>query len=674
MILSKTLRVLLAACLCAVAFPAIATPSPAETPRWVQATPFGGPIVDLEQAPSAPRILYAVAGNGRVFRSLDGGATWHRRKGSLEDDYIVDIVVAPSDAGTLYARSGGFSHLFRTRDGGLTWSRIAPELGIHAIAMDKNHPGVLFAAALDGLYRSDDGGDSWVRVAFAGEAVNGVAIDPRATDTIFAVTAGDSFDQTPALTWKSTDRGATWTSTVLPLATNISGLARFVFDPVRPEILYLAFIGFYPSWGLVLRSSDGGASWSELPVAYVLDLAAAPNGTLLAATDAGLERSSDGGATWEPPIEPGAIPPGGPPRDSLTRLLVSSAAPGELFAAGRVGIWKSGDNGASWATSHHGILAQGAYDVAVSPTGPPAVLAVAGSSVFRSADQGATWARLHSILEGPQPYAIQAFDPRHPRTVYGIDTDGQASFPVVSTNGGRQWSKLHIPFNCDSSGSICDVSLTMVELDLQDPASILAGGRFYFHFVGPGIFLLRSTDGGETWQELAPVADIGDLAIDPRRRSTYHAVGCTGLFLSTDAGATWKQTGNGLPERLCIDQRRPVLTIDPRDARRFYVSTLNQGIFASSDGGATFRAMNRGLETAPVVSLLIDPTDSSKLYAGVAGQGVFQWNAERRKWTPLNRGLPLGGFDGIIDLDPRQPSILYAASSREGVFRLDLEP
>jgi photosystem II stability/assembly factor-like uncharacterized protein len=348
--------------------------------------------------------------------------------------------------------------------------------------------------------------------------------------------------------------------------------------------------------------------------------------------------------------------------------------PGELLAAGVSGVWKSVDNGTSWAPSNQGLLAQGASEVAVAPTGPPAVFALAGISLSGSADQGATWTRLHSVLDGPQPYVIEAFDPSHPGTIYGIDTDTQAAFPVVSTDGGRRWSKLHIPFNNDSGSSIGEVYLTMVTLDRQDPASILVGGWFWFQYRGYGDFLLRSTDGGRTWKRLNPVRGIGELVVDAEQRDTYHAVGCRGVYRSTDAGTTWQITRKGLPKQLCArDGRRPVLTADPQDPRRLYVGTGSQGVFASSDGGATFQAMNRGLETAAVIRLLIDPSDSSRLYAGVAGKGVFRWNAEQRKWTPLNRGLPLAQFAGIVALDPRNPSLLYAASPVEGVFRLDLE-
>jgi hypothetical protein len=99
---------------------------------------------------------------------------------------------------------------------------------------------------------------------------------------------------------------------------------------------------------------------------------------------------------------------------------------------------------------------------------------------------------------------------------------------------------------------------------------------------------------------------------------------------------------------------------------------LTKVVFTSSDGGATFHAMSRGLENAPVASLLIDPADPSKLYAGVAQKGVFRWKPGQRTWAPLNNGLPLTEFTGVVALDPQHPSLLYAARA-EGVFRLDLE-
>lgn len=81
--------------------------------------------------------------------------------------------------------------------------------------------------------------------------------------------------------------------------------------------------------------------------------------------------------------------------------------------------------------------------------------------------------------------------------------------------------------------------------------------------------------------------------------------------------------------------------------------------------------MSRGLKTGHITVLLIDPTDSTRLYAADTAQGVFQWIAALRQWMPINNGLPLATFEGILALDPQHPSILYAGTSDQGIFRLD---
>ena len=660
-----------AAGLYAAAVLTLAASSWAAAPRWVQATPFGGSILALAQAPSAPRILYAAAYDGRVYRSLDDGAAWHRRAARIGGHgQVFDLAVDPRDAQTVYARTSSYE-LFRSRDGGATWAQIGPESqAVAAVALDRHHPGTVLVLASPGLYRSDDGGDSWLLLAtFESPYVLGMAIDPHATDTIFAVVNGASAEEAVTVR-KSTNRGATWTSAELPEASGYrDGGSHFVFHPSRPDILYLFFDHESLSGAPVFRSTDGGGSWSQLPLQVTVNgLAVLPEGTLFIATDFGLGRSDDGGATWEPSQWPGF--PSGPPYDTLTQILASSAEDGELIAAGSAGIWKSGDRGASWDTSNQGILAQSAAQVAVAPTGPHDVFAQAGVSLFRSTDQGGTWTRLQSKLEGLQPYVIEGFDLHQPRTLYGIAWDGQADFPVASTDGGSHWSEPDFPYRCGGD-SICDVTVATMTVDRY--GSIIVSGSYYFHFVGGGNFLLRSLDGGQTWDSQSPIEGIIDLVVDPRRRGTWHAVSCKGVFRSRDAGDTWQRVGRGLPTHLCpLHWKGAVLAVDPQDSQRLYLGTLKRGIFASSDGGTTFSSLSQGLPMEPVTTLLVDPTDSSKLYAGLAQKGVFRWNAERRRWTPLNQGLPIGDFGGSIDLDPRHPSILYAATAA-GVFRLDLD-
>jgi photosystem II stability/assembly factor-like uncharacterized protein len=649
-----------------------AAPS-AAVPRWTQATPFGGSISAVAEAPSSPQTLYAAVRSGGFYASLDGGLTWRPRQGFAPGVVILELLVDHHDRRTVYARTES-TELLRTRDGGRHWSQITPDShSVTGLALDGGDPDVLYAATVAGLYRSVDAGATWTLAAFEGSRLVAVAIDPRNPATFFVAVEPPEGFGVPLL-WKSSDHGVTWVETPRPETSPgvEAGAPRFVFDPAHPGTVYLFFIASYFTPVALFRSTDGGASWSELPAVYGFhDLVALADGTLLAATDFGIARSVDRGETWSPPLPTTPVSLG-PPDDTVADLLVSTAAPGTLFAGGSAGVWKSVDVGASWQLTSHGIVALGVFSLIAAPVGPDTVIAVAGTSVYRSADQGDTWARVHSEIQGPQPFTIEALDPRRPRTMYGRGFNGQADVVLKSTNGGRAWSVKPIPYTCGGS-SACSVTITAFTLDPDHPDTVFVAGSYFFHLAGSGDFLLRSDDGGATWSNLPALHDLQALAVAPRRNGALYGLTCGGLFKRQGSTtAAWRRAGRGLPAPACSEIGQN-LVIDPRQPQRVWVGTGGHGVFASSDGGETFQAMNRGLETAAVATLLIDPTDSARLYAAVPTRGVFRWNAVTRRWTPLTTGLPVARFEGVLALDPQDPSILYAGTSDQGVFRLDLD-
>jgi photosystem II stability/assembly factor-like uncharacterized protein len=643
----------------------------------VRATPYGGAVVTLAQSPVSPQTLYAFdspASPGGLFVSQDGGASWTPRAGlAVPPEQIRELTADAGDRRVVYARLTA-PGLLRTLDGGRHWSAIGPAER-YVAALLAEAPGALLAGTEDGLFRSTDRGDTWSPAGLDGEAVVALARDPRTPSTLLAAVAPPE-EQTAFTLWKSTDGGATWAQLATADMQRPDAIAvRFAFAPAQPGVLYLDILDV-SDIGALFRSTDGGAAWTLLPAALgIRALAVAPDGTLVAGTGFGIARSADRGDTWSPalPLDPLHS---APPQDAIGGLLVTPA--GALLAYGSSGLWRSIDNGASWQSSDQGMVALSGFSVAVAPAGPEVVLASAGSgqpggnAIFRSADQGASWARLFSSLSYDFPITALTFDPRAPRHVDGLGSDGQADFLVESRDRGRTWRRVPLPYACGGGDSICSVTIDTLAVDPGDPDVLFLAGLFFFHFGGNGPFLLRSDDGGVTWQDIAKPPGIETLAVAPGPPRAVYGLTCGGLVRSTNRGKTWRMTGAGLPALSCGNGLPDGLAVDPVDPRRLYVATKTQGVYVSTDAGATFRAMNRGLVTGGVATILIDPTDRNHLFAGVAGKGVFHWQATLGRWAPLNDGLPAALFQGVLALDPRHPSLLYAGTINQGIFRLDL--
>ncbi|HXU33199.1 MAG TPA: hypothetical protein VN851_21745, partial [Thermoanaerobaculia bacterium] len=492
---------------------AFAAAASAAGPVWQRATPFGGPLSAVAEAPSATHTLYAAGKNGRIFRSRTNGATWERR--ALLPAGIEELQVEPQNFQTVFARTA--SRLYRSKNAGHTWKDLGPST---VLAFDPDHFGVLFGATEQGLLRSTDHGDSWEPWAFTGVSVVSVAIDPHTPSTLFAVT-----DRTPAteflFVWKSTDDGRTWVQLGISATRPAIDFVRprFVFDPEHAGTLYVAFTGSSARLDPIFRTADGGATWAPFASGLgLIDLVATTNGKLVGSTFVGTSRSRDGGASWQPAL-PIQVTTPTQPRDSLARLA-PSAVPEKVLAVGATGFWFSSNAGAAWTSSNRGIFAQGAESVAVAPTGPSATYATAGIGVFRSLDEGRNWELRYTDLFDFSPLSIEAFHPEVPTTLYATGFDGVATYLARSTNGGRDWSKLPVPFNCDSGDSLCDVGMSVAGLDPHDPDAILVAGNYFFHFVGFGDFLLRSDDGFASYKTLAPLRRLGTVIVDADRADT----------------------------------------------------------------------------------------------------------------------------------------------------------
>jgi photosystem II stability/assembly factor-like uncharacterized protein len=134
----------------------------------------GNPILLLAVAQDNDDVLYVASyphtSRGRVHRTTDGGASFTEITGDLPDRYPGDLIVDPSDEGTVYLTLSGFgsSHVFKSTDYGNTWididGGVLPDVPTTAVVVDPLFPSHVYVGNDIGVYFTADDGANWVQL------------------------------------------------------------------------------------------------------------------------------------------------------------------------------------------------------------------------------------------------------------------------------------------------------------------------------------------------------------------------------------------------------------------------------------------------------------------------------------------------------------------------------
>jgi hypothetical protein len=248
-----------------------------------------------------------------------------------------------------------------------------------------------------------------------------------------------------------------------------------------------------------------------------------------------------------------------------------------------------------------------------------------------------TWQQLGPGNIGGRTRVLQ-FDPTDPNVIY---IGGVAGGVWKSTNAGRNWTPL--------SDLLPNIAVSALVVDRTNPSRIFVGtGEGYFNGGaqrGAGIFV--SNDGGASFDRLASTTGplntnflfVNDLVQSPNSANTFYAATQTGLWTSTDSGATWTQSINatappsppvGLTAHFggCFDiVARPGGPTDDLTVScgTFITAATNFGaLYRSTDAANAAPAWTRTLQVPSMAraSLAIAPSDSQYLYALVAQSGA----------------------------------------------------
>lgn len=276
---------------------------------WTRVGLEGKSVYQLAIAPSDNLTIYAATGANGVWKSTDGGVSWVEKNNgiTLANRNIATIAVDPNNPQIAIAGKPnyGAGQFYRTTDGGSNWVLI--------IALDTVllvfEPGssVFYLSRNDrGLYKSADGGTTWVRKITSNCDVNTIAIDPVNTLTIYVGGFNWGYLSSGGV-YKSTNGGSF--TPVGPIRTPAVQVNSIAVDPSNSNIIYAAACGTStgPSPYGLWKSTNGGASWNNIgfsgsEVRHVSVNPLNPQTVYAVKSDSGgwvPYRSEDGGTSWE---------------------------------------------------------------------------------------------------------------------------------------------------------------------------------------------------------------------------------------------------------------------------------------------------------------------------------------------------------------------------------------
>ena len=355
------------------------------------------------------------------------------------------------------------------------------------------------------------------------------------------------------------------------------------------------------------------------------------------------------------------------------------------FGATGGGVWKTDDGGLNWKCVSDGFFRMGSVGaIAVSEYDPNVVYVGMGEApirgnvshgdgMYRSTDAGKTWKNV-GLAETSQISRVR-IHPRNPDLAY-VAALGHVFGPneergiFRTSDGGKTWER--ILFRNTKTGAI-DLAL-----DPSNPRNIYAAlweaGRTPHSLTsgGPGSGLFKSTDGGATWTEISrhkglPQGVLGKIGVTvspavPDRVWAIVEAADGGVFRSDDGGLSWQRVNDDrrLRQRAWYYSR---IYADPKDAETVYV--LNTGFYRSTDGGKTYSAIR--VPHGDNHDLWVDPGNPQRMInsndggANVTTNGGLSWTAQDNQ--------PTAQFYHLA-VDNRFPYWVYGAQQDNSTVRI----
>lgn len=638
--------------------------------RWRNIGPFrGGRSVAVAGVKQNPRMYYMGSTGGGMWKTEDAGITWR----NISDRYfktgsVGAIAVAESDPNVIYVG-----------------------MGEHAVR------GVMTSAG-DGVYKSEDGGQTWKHTGLAKTRhIAEIRIHPENPNLVYVAAQGAVHGATAERgIYKSEDGGKTWKKTLF--VNKLTGAADLSMDRHNPRILYAAM-------------------WEH--IRYPWQVKSGGKGS-------GLYKSTDGGDTWKP------LKAGLPKLMGKAAIDVSMANPNRVYAnieAKKGGVYRSDNGGKTWRRVSGDRVTQARswyyMEVFADPQNENVVY-VLNAPVLKSIDGGRTFTPIrvphgdnHDLWINPDNNKIMinandgganisfnggkswssqdnqptaqfyrvTTDDRFPYYVYGGQQDNSSVAIASRTNGaGITWKDWYAVAGCESAylafdpknprlvmGGCYQGLISVYDHQTREQKSVMA-----YPFLGLG------TTPKEVKYRFNWNAPIVASLHDPR--TVYHAGNV--LFKTTNYGQSWEVISQDLTRNDKSKQEKGGAPITNEAAGGEVYGTImylaeskhEKGtLWAGSDDGLLHLTQDegknwknvtpKGLGEAMINSIEVSPHDKATAYVVATrykfndfSPMIYKTTDYGKSWKKIVNGIESEAFARVVREDQTRKDLLYAGT------------
>ena len=643
--------------------------------KWRNIGPFrGGRSVASTGIPGQPNTYLMGTCGGGIWRTEDAGVTWKNiSDGFLNTGSVGAIAVAPSDPNVVYVG-----------------------MGEHAVR------GVMTSHG-DGVYKSTDGGDTWVHLGLEkSRHIAEIRIHPANPDLVYVAVQGAAHGPTEDRgVYRSSDGGNTWEK-ILYVDEN-TGAADLSMDVNNPRVLYAGMWDHLRApWQVrsggpgsgIHKSVDGGETWTELTKGLPaelgkvsVDVSPANSDVVYANVEAegekaGVYRSNDGGESWKQTTS-----------DRITvarawyyiEIFADPADENKVYVL-NAPMLKSIDGGKTFESirNPHGDQ----HHLWINPDNPDNIILSNDGGACITFNGGLTWSSQQNQPTA-QFYRIIT-DNRFPYHVYAGQQDNSTVCTASRTNGGRGggigWKDWYAVAGCESAFlafdpdnpelvyggcyqgniSVYDHRTNEMRDIMAYPTAVLAWTpkdmKFRFNWNAPivaspqdyntiyhaGNRVLKTTNGGLKWEVISPDLTKNEVAKQDLGGVPFTNEGAGGEVYNTisyleasehDAGVLWSGSDCGL-------------------------------VHVTRDGGENWTNVTpKGLGEALINCIDVSPHNPAAAYMVATKYKfndftpmVYYTDNYGKSWKKIVNGIADEAFVRVVREDLKQPGLLYAGT------------